>query len=171
MDCLTVNFGMVDFSTCYTPERWVKIMTMNRHLIVRPAGVAFAVVFSMFLAMSIIGCVEREMTITSEPAGALVFVSDVEIGRTPVTIPFTWYGDYDIILRHDGYETKKTHAKINPPIYEIPPLDLFSAIAPWTYHDRRYLHYKMDTLVLPSDEELVKQAEALQKRNLEPEGK
>ena len=27
------------------------------------------------------GCVEREMTITSEPSGALVFISDQEVGN------------------------------------------------------------------------------------------
>ena len=40
------------------------------------------------------GCVEREMTLTTDPPGALVYVSDKEIGRTPVTQPFLWYGDY-----------------------------------------------------------------------------
>ena len=114
------------------------------------------------------GCVEREMTITSEPAGALVFVSDVEVGRTPLKRSFLWYGDYDIILRLDGHETLKTHASIKPPIYEIPPFDLLSHIAPWTYHDRRFLHYRLKPLKLPSDNELIRRAERMQKRNEEP---
>jgi len=108
------------------------------------------------------------MFITSAPAGALVFVSDVEVGRTPVTVPFTWYGDYDIILRLDGHETLKTHANINVPIYEIPPFDLLSHMAPWTYRDYRYLHFDLQKLVLPSDEELIEAADALEKRNREP---
>ncbi|HUS93074.1 MAG TPA: PEGA domain-containing protein [Phycisphaerae bacterium] len=110
------------------------------------------------------GCVEREMTITSEPEGALVFVSDREIGRTPVTLPFTWYGDYDIILRRDGCETLKTHAEINAPWYEVPPLDLFSHMAPWTYRDQRYLRYSLIQRKEPSDEDLIKKADALKKR-------
>lgn len=114
------------------------------------------------------GCVEREMNITSEPSGALVFISDKEVGRTPVTVPFTWYGDYDIILRSDGYETLKTHANINAPAYGIPPMDLFTELAPWTIHDRRYLHFKMQEYTPPSDQDLIDRAETLQKRNLEP---
>ena len=106
------------------------------------------------------GCVERELKITSEPEGALVFISDLEVGRTPLTRPFAWYGDYDIILRLDGHKTLKTHAEINPPWYEIPPLDLLSQVAPWTYYDRRFLHYKLEKLVLPSDEEVIKRAKA-----------
>jgi len=114
------------------------------------------------------GCVEREMTITSEPAGALVFVSDREMGRTPVTFPFTWYGDYDIILRRDGHETLKTDAPINPPWFEVPPLDLLSHVAPWTYRDKRFLHYKLQELQPISDKELIKRADKMRKRNLAP---
>ena len=113
------------------------------------------------------GCVERELTITSQPEGALVYVSDVEIGTTPVTVPFTWYGDYDIILRKPEYETLKTHANINVPWYEVPPLDLLSAVAPWTYHDDRYLHYQLQPLDLPQDRELIDNAQLLRERNLE----
>ncbi len=120
------------------------------------------------LALTFGGCVEREMHITSDPDGALVYVSDVEVGRTPVTLPFTWYGDYDVILRRDGYETLKTHADINAPWYEVPPLDLFSALAPWTYHDQRYLHYELEKLDPPTEEELIERAERLGERNAEP---
>ena len=108
------------------------------------------------------------MTITSQPPGALVFVSDKEIGRTPVTQPFLWYGDYEIVLRHKDRETLHTHANLRPPIYEIFPLDLLSAIAPWTYHDRRYLHFELKPQSLPSDEELIGRAEALRDRNRQP---
>ncbi len=104
------------------------------------------------------GCVERELKITSQPEGAVVILSDVEVGRTPVTVPFTWYGDYDVMLRREGYETIKTHANLTPPWYELPPLDLLSAVAPWTYHDRRYLHYEMDKLEHPAEEELIERA-------------
>ncbi len=120
------------------------------------------------LCVSVAGCVERDLTITSQPEGALVYISDIEVGRTPLTTEFTWYGDYDIILRLDGHETLKTHAKLSPRWYEIVPLDFFSQIAPWTYHDNRYLHFEMDTAVMPSDEKLLESARSLRKRNDEP---
>ena len=110
------------------------------------------------------GCVEREMKITSEPAGALVFVSDREVGRTPLTLPFTWYGDYDVQVRLDGYTTLRTNAEIFPPWYEVPPLDLFSHMAPWTYRDERFLHYKLEKQPEVSDEQLIKQAEDMKLR-------
>lgn len=129
---------------------------------------ALSITLLAAFALTLAGCVERKMQITSEPDGALVYVSDVEVGRTPVTLPFTWYGDYDVILRRDGYETLKTHADINAPWYELPPLDLFSALAPWTYHDERYLHYELEKLDPPSEEELIERAERLGERNAEP---
>lgn len=107
------------------------------------------------------------MEISSEPAGAIVFVSDIEVGRTPVVVPFTYYGDRDIILRMDGYETLVTHANITPPWYEIPPIDLFSEIAPWTYYDRRYLHYELTLMTPTSREDLIRRAEEMARRNLE----
>lgn len=122
----------------------------------------------MALAVGLGGCVERQITVISDPPGAIVLLSDVEIGRTPVTVPFTWYGDYDIILRLAGHKTLKTHANLRPPIYEVPPLDLFSAIVPWTYHDHRYLKYKLDKLVIPPTDELIRRADKLRAENLRP---
>jgi len=138
-------------------------------MVVQVAGMkAWSATLALVLAIGLGGCVEREVRFTSEPPGAIVLLSDVEVGRTPVTVPFTWYGDYDIILRLAGHKTLKTHENLSPPIYEVPPLDLFSAIAPWTYHDRRYLNYKLDKLVVPPTDELIRRADALRTENLRP---
>ena len=115
------------------------------------------------------GCVERRITFTSEPPGAIVIVSGKEIGRAPVTIPFTWYGDYEVIYRLKGYQTIKTHARINPPWYEYPPLDLFSHMAPWTYRDNRFFHDTMTRLKSVSDEELIERARVLEEKNRQPD--
>ena len=61
------------------------------------------------------GCVRRTARFTSVPDGARVFLNDREIGRTPATVEFTWYGDYDVVYRLDGYETVKTNVVISPP--------------------------------------------------------
>ena len=115
------------------------------------------------------GCVERELTITSEPAGALVYISDDEKGRTPLTIPFTWYGDYDVRLVLAGHETLKTNFNVTPPWYEVPPLDLFSELAPWTYHVRRATHYTLEAKKPIDNEELYQRAEDLRARNQDGE--
>lgn len=117
-------------------------------------------------AMGLCGCLERDLTITSEPTGALVVLNSVEVGRTPVTVPFQWYGDYDLQLRMENCQTLVTHAVVSPPIQEYPPFDLFLDISPMTITDHRYLHYKLQPLVLPTDEELKARAQALQQENM-----
>ncbi len=115
------------------------------------------------------GCVERKLTITSEPSGALVYLSSQEIGRTPVTIPFTWYADYEVILRREGYETLKDHWNVTPPGYDVPPLDLFSELAPWTYRVHKSKHFTLTRKQPVDAQELFRRAEELRIRNDEPE--
>lgn len=107
------------------------------------------------------GCVEREWTLRTEPAGAIVWVSGVEKGRTPVTIDFTWYGEYEVIFRKEGYETLKTTVKLDPPPYEYLGADFFSEIAPWTYHDRRETLHTLNPRKDPPTDELIRRAEQL----------
>jgi len=115
-----------------------------------------------------VGCVERTLQVTSDPPGALVYMSGVEIGRTPVTRSFTWYGDYEIVLRREGYETLKTHYKLTPPLYEIPPFDLLSELAPWTYRDQRAAHFSLTPRTELSEQQLIDQANLLRTRLDEP---
>jgi hypothetical protein len=121
------------------------------------------------------GCVERRLTITSEPTGALVTVNSKEVGRTPVTFPFTWYGDYDVQLRLDEseqhYQTLKTHYQVKPPAYEVPPLDLFSELAPWTYNVDMHAHFQLQKALPVSDDQLRKQSEALRTRAIQTDAK
>jgi len=51
-------------------------------------------VVSLIVLMVLAGCVERELTINTKPEGALVVLNDEEIGESPVTVSFNWYGDY-----------------------------------------------------------------------------
>jgi hypothetical protein len=72
------------------------------------------------------GCVERQLTINTKPQGALVTLNDEEIGISPVTVSFNWYGDYDVRISKDGFETLKTHRKLKGPWYDDFPFDLFA---------------------------------------------
>jgi hypothetical protein len=130
----------------------------------------FALLLLLCVALTS-GCLDQKLTVTSEPEGALVIISDKEVGRTPLTIDFTWYGDYDVIIRYPekGFATISTNANISPRWWGYPPIDLFASIMPWTVHDKRYLHYKLKKLELPNDETLIKSAEQMGKRNAQAE--
>ena len=107
------------------------------------------------------GCVEREMTITTQPAGAIVYISHQEVGRSPVTIPFTYYGDYAIELRKEGYKTLKTSINLNSPWYQKPGIDFWAEISPQKFVDRREKLFVLETLKPKSTEELLEAARKL----------
>ena len=78
-----------------------------------------------FVAVGLCGCVDRLITVTSKPAGAIVRLNGQEAGATPLTVPFTWYGTYEVVLRKEGYETIRTARKAEAPFYQLPVADLF----------------------------------------------
>jgi len=82
-----------------------------------------------------IGCVEQTLTVDSNPPGALVYLNDQEIGRTPLKRDFLWYGNYEVVVRTEGYETINTTADIEPPWWNNVPLDLLAALLPATLRD------------------------------------
>lgn len=111
------------------------------------------------------GCVRRTLNIQSNPSGALVYLNGREAGRTPMTREFTWYGDYDVQLRKEGYETLKTHANIVAPIWQWVPFDLIFVILPIPMHDDRQLSYTLQPSTQPADPEgLIERARQLQGR-------
>lgn len=89
---------------------------------VRTNGVTLAV--SAAIAAMLVGCATRRVQVTSEPAGAMVSLNDVEIGRTPCEADITFYGEYDVVLTKQGFEPLRTRGDASVPVYEIPPLDL-----------------------------------------------
>jgi hypothetical protein len=89
------------------------------------------------------GCIERILTVQSNPGGALVELNGQEMGRTPVSRDFTWYGVYDVTLRLDGYQTLKTGAKVYAPIYEWIPLDLVTELLPFPFKDHHTLNFDL----------------------------
>lgn len=94
----------------------------------RSAQVLAAIVAAGALA----GCVERRIIITTEPTDALVYLNDVEVGRTPLEVDFTYYGVYDVRIRKLGYEPLVTSREAKAPFYEWPGVDLVAMAIPVT---------------------------------------
>lgn len=86
------------------------------------------------IALLVGGCVQQKLTVQSDPPGALVYLNGAEVGRTPMTRDFTWYGDYDVELRKEGYETLKTHEQLTAPWWNWVPFDLVANVLPLTDH-------------------------------------
>ena len=108
------------------------------------------------------GCVRRTLSITTEPPQAVVYLNDQEIGRSEVTTDFLWYGDYEVIIRKEGYETLKTNWDIKAPWYQVIPIDFFAEVLwPGWVHDEHARHFVLEKREDPSAEELIERANAL----------
>ncbi len=77
--------------------------------------------------MVLSGCNRRTIEITSEPAGALVYLNDIEVGRTPLEVDFKYYGVYDVRLAAAGYRPLATSAEAVAPFSEYPGPDLVTS--------------------------------------------
>jgi hypothetical protein len=114
------------------------------------------------------GCVERKLTINTNPAGAQVFLNDEEIGVSPVTASFNWYGDYNITIRKQGCETLQTHRKLQAPWYDLFPFDFLTQILyPGRIVDSREWSFELAPQKEVGREELIKSAEQI-KNQAEP---
>jgi PEGA domain len=106
----------------------------------------------VLIALLLVGCVQRQMTVITDPPGAVVSLNDREMGRTPFTKNFLWYGNYDVTIRKDGYQTLKTTAEITAPFWQFVPFDLVTDFLPLT--DKETIRFSLKPEV-PSDPTLL----------------
>ncbi len=104
------------------------------------------------------------MTIRSNPPGALVYVDDYEVGVTPVSTSFIYYGTRKIRLVKDGYETLTVMQSIPTPWYEYVPLDFVSDnFVPGQVRDQRFLDFQLKPQMLVPTDQLLSRAEQLRR--------
>lgn len=106
------------------------------------------------------GCVQRRMTIRSNPPGALVYVDDYQLGTTPVSHDFVYYGTRKIRLVKDGYETLTVRQPFPLPWYQYFPLDFVTEnLIPWEIRDERVVDLAMQPAGVTPAESVVARAE------------
>ena len=87
------------------------------------------------------GCVRRTIAITSTPSDALVFVNDREVGRTPCEVDFLFYGEYDVRLKHEGYESIVGSGTASAPVWDFIGADLLVEVVPLDLESRVDWHF------------------------------
>ncbi|MHC4425312.1 MAG: PEGA domain-containing protein [Planctomycetota bacterium] len=132
---------------------------MGRHIL--PA----MMVVSLIVLTTLAGCVERRLTINTKPEGALVALNDEEIGESPVTVNFNWYGDYCVRISKEGYETLNTHRELKGPWYDGVPFDFFAQILnPNRIIDSYEWTFELSPKRQISREELIQNAQEMKKQ-------
>ena len=119
----------------------------------------------MTAALFLSGCVERKLTINTQPQGALIVLNDEEIGTSPVTVAFNWYGDYTVRINKEGYQSLDTHKKLKRPMKDMFPFDFFyEVITPKKYVDQYEWTFALAPYKPADRNELLKTAAAIKKQ-------
>ena len=128
-------------------------------------NISFIILVSIVLSGLILtGCVERRLTINTQPQGALIVLNDEEIGTSPVTTSFEWYGDYWVKISKEGYETLDTHRNLKGPWYDQFPFDFFAMLNPKRTIDSYEWTFELKSQKQPTSEELIQRAEEIKKQ-------
>lgn len=128
----------------------------------RRYSTVWLLVVAAFLAASQSGCVTRRMTIVSDPPGALVLLEGKELGYTPVSVDFTYYGTRELTLIKDGYETLTVQQPVQTPWYQWPVVEFFADnFTPGHVTDRHQFRYAMQPQRLVPNGELQRRGEQL----------
>ena len=117
-------------------------------------GVTVALVVASMLPA--VGCVRRRLNVRTNPPGALVYVDNQQIGTTPCSVDFTYYGTREIRLIKPGFETLTVNQPIPTPWYQYPPLDFVSEnLIATKIRDNRTVTYDLAPQVIVPTQQLV----------------
>jgi hypothetical protein len=108
------------------------------------------------------------LNVRTNPPGALVYVDNQQIGTTPCSVDFTYYGTREIRLVKPGFETLTLNQPIPAPWYEVPPLDFVSEnLVPNKIRDNRTVTYNLAPQVIVPREQLIDRAHQLRQDTLQ----
>ena len=139
-----------------------RLTNFKDDMVMNKKNSAVFAVLCVMIGLGAAGCVERNLTIHTVPEAAVVVLNDEEIGVSPVTVSFNWYGDYNVRVSKEGFETLVTHRELKGPWYDKFPFDFFAQVV----NSKRIVDEYKWTFELqerqpPVREELIKKAEAL----------
>lgn len=125
-------------------------------------------VIAALVLLSATGCVRRRLNVRTNPPGALVYVDNQQIGTTPCSVDFTYYGTREVRLVKPGYETLTINQPIPAPWYQIPPLDFFSEnLVPTKIRDNRTVTYDLAPQLIVPTQQLIDRAQQLRQETLQ----
>ena len=90
------------------------------------ASLLTSIVLLVTVALPAHAIVRRRLNVNSNPQGALVYVDNQQIGTTPCSVDFTYYGTREIRLIKPGFETLTVNQPIPAPWYQYTPVDFVS---------------------------------------------
>ncbi|MFO1023018.1 MAG: PEGA domain-containing protein [Planctomycetales bacterium] len=141
---------------------------MPRH---KTPGNHRAILFGLMIcAAGFSGCVHRRMSINSNPPGALVLLEGEEVGYTPMSLDFTYYGTRELTLIKDGFKTLTVMQKVPAPWYQRGPMEFVTDnLALTKINNRHEFTYALEPQEPTSSQDLLQRANGLKSKAQMPE--
>src|SRR3954466_8248566 len=112
--------------------------------------------------------VRRRLNVNSNPQGALVYVDNQQIGITPCSVDFTYYGTREIRLIKAGFETLTVNQPIPAPWYQYTPIDFVAEnLVTTKIRDNRTVNYNLAPQLIVPTNELIDRANQLRQDTLQ----
>jgi hypothetical protein len=158
--------GRRQFGGLEPATRWGRGYCVASRRLQRRYGWISILIVSLLLPAT--GCVRRRLNVRTNPPGALVYVDNQQIGTTPCSVDFTYYGTREIRLVKPGYETLTVNQPIPAPWYQIPPLDFISEnLVPTKIRDNRTVSYNLSPQLIVPTQQLLDRANQLRQDTLQ----
>ena len=91
-----------------------------------------------------------------------MYIDDQEIGTSPVSTSFVYYGTRKIQVVKDGFETQTVMQRVKAPWYQIPGIDFVAEnLYPREIRDERIVEIEMEPQRIVSTQELLSRGEQL----------
>jgi hypothetical protein len=133
-----------------------------------PSGLARTALLCAFITVFVSGCIERRLVINTDPQGATVILNDEEVGTSPVTVPFNWYGDYKVRVIKPGFDILDTHRDLKAPLHDKMPFDFFYGVLwPGQIIDEYEWTFRLTPYQSPDRQELIDTARQMETRALD----
>jgi len=119
----------------------------------------------LMLCLCLAGCVERYITIDTTPSNAIVWLNGEEVGASPVTVSFLWYGQYEVEIRREDCQTLKTTQHAHAPIYQWPIIDFFTeCLLPFQLTDHHQWQFDLAPQTIAEPNALLERAQSLRQQ-------
>ena len=127
-----------------------------------------SIVLVVAIALPAHAIVRRRLNVNSNPPGALVYVDNQQIGTTPCSVDFTYYGTREIRLIKPGFETLTVNQPIPAPWYQYTPIDFVSEnLVTTKIRDNRTVNYNLAPQLVVPTQELIDRANQLRQDTLQ----
>ncbi|MCL2306121.1 MAG: PEGA domain-containing protein, partial [Planctomycetaceae bacterium] len=108
------------------------------------------------------GCVRRRLTVRTNPPGAVAYLDNVELGKTPISRNFDYYGNRELKLIKEGYEPHVETIRLRAPWYQWIGLDFFSEVLiPGTITDEHEYPITLKPQQIVSPDDLIAEGERM----------